>query len=138
MTYGGDVPVTDTYDAIRNDPDAVLVDVRTRPELQYVGFPDLSGTGKQLVAIEWQTYPHGEVNTSFVDDLRSAGITEDQKVYFLCRSGARSRAAAILATQAGYEDAYNIAQGFEGAPDAEGHRGTTGGWKAAGLPWRQG
>lgn len=138
MTYGGDVSVEDTYQAIKDDPDAVLVDVRTRPELQYVGFPDLSEAGKQLVAIEWQTYPHGEVNTSFVEDLRRAGITEDHTVYFLCRSGARSRAAAILATGAGYDNAYNIDQGFEGAPDAHGHRGTTGGWKAAGLPWRQG
>jgi rhodanese-related sulfurtransferase len=56
---------------------------------------------------------------------------------FLCRSGARSRAAAMALTAAGYTSCYNIAEGFEGNPDAERHRGTTGGWKAAGLPWAQ-
>lgn len=138
MTYAGDVTPTEVWAELEKDSDAVLVDVRTRAELTYVGFPDLSRLGKQLVAIEWQTFPHGTVNDQFVDQLRSAGITEDQPVYFLCRSGARSRAAATIATQAGYSVAYNVDQGFEGGVDADGHRGTTSGWKAAGLPWRQG
>jgi len=56
---------------------------------------------------------------------------------FLCRSGVRSRAAAIAMTAAGYSRAYNIAQGFEGDPDAERHRGNKNGWKASGLPWKQ-
>jgi adenylosuccinate synthase len=34
--------------------------------------------------------------------------------------------------------AFNVADGFEGPVDAEGHRGTVAGWKAEGLPWRQG
>jgi len=54
---------------------------------------------------------------------------------FLCRSGARSHHAAAAAAAAGYSSAYNILEGFEGDRDAEGHRGTVGGWKFHGLPW---
>jgi rhodanese-related sulfurtransferase len=56
---------------------------------------------------------------------------------FLCRSGVRSRAAAIAMTRAGFSRAYNIAGGFEGDLDGERHRGAANGWKAAGLPWKQ-
>ena len=56
----------------------------------------------------------------------------------LCRSGARSRAAAIALTEAGFAQAFNIAGGFEGDMDGEGHRGNREGWKAENLPWRQG
>jgi len=58
-------------------------------------------------------------------------------VLFICRSGARSHNAAMLANQAGYE-AYNVLEGFEGDRDPQGHRNTVGGWRAAGLPWVQG
>lgn len=138
MSYAGDVSPQEAYRAILNDPEAVIVDVRTRPELVFVGMPDLSAAGKEVVAIEWQTFPHGTVNTEFVGQLRAAGIVETQNVYFLCRSGGRSRAAAILATADGFEAAFNIDAGFEGNPNSLGHRGTEGGWKFAGLPWRQG
>ena len=138
MKYAGAVTPEDAYQAIVSDPNAVLVDVRTRPELVFVGAPDLSAAGKQLVAVEWQTFPQGTVNTEFVDHLRASGVSETNTVYFLCRSGGRSRAAAILATEAGFEAAYNVAYGFEGNPDDQGHRGTVGGWKFSGLPWRQG
>jgi len=57
---------------------------------------------------------------------------------FLCRSGARSHQAAQAAMQAGYANAYNILEGFEGDKDANGHRNTVGGWRFAGLPWIQG
>lgn len=136
--YAGDVTPEAAYQALIDDQEAVLVDVRTHPELVYVGFPDLAGIGKRLVAVVWQTYPQGQQNPNFVNDLREAGVDETKTVYFLCRSGARSRAAAMLATAAGYERAYNIGAGFEGSVDEHGHRGTRNGWKASGLPWRQG
>jgi rhodanese-related sulfurtransferase len=56
---------------------------------------------------------------------------------FLCRSGVRSHAAAIAATQAGWKEAYNILEGFEGDKNAEGQRNSVGGWKFARLPWIQ-
>lgn len=137
MTYAGDVDPADAFAAVRDDPNAVIIDVRTRPELAFVGYPDLSTVGRQLIAVEWSTFPTGQQNPRFVEELAEHGVEQDRVVYFLCRSGARSRAAAIAATSAGYDVAFNIAHGFEGPPDHAGHRGTTAGWKASGLPWRQ-
>jgi rhodanese-related sulfurtransferase len=70
--------------------------------------------------------------------LRATGADKSYPVLLLCRSGARSRAAAMALTAAGFEKAFNVAGGFEGDADGQGHRGNRNGWKASGLPWRQG
>ena len=126
-----------TLQALREDSQAQLIDVRTDAEWTYVGIPDLTDAGKRPVLIPWQVFPSMQVNQAFVDGLRRAGATPDTKLYFICRSGARSLAAAQAASAAGFAHAYNVADGFEGPPDEEGHRGTVAGWKAEGLPWQQ-
>ena len=127
----------DVWEALRADPNAQLVDCRTDAEWNFVGVPDLSSAGKRVVLIPWQVYPTMQVNEAFGDHLKQAGCTPGQKLYFICRSGVRSLAAARAAQAAGFPDSYNVADGFEGPPDADGHRGATAGWKAEGLPWRQ-
>jgi len=87
--------------------------------------------------LPWQLFPSMQVNADFTDQLRAAGLTPEHRLYFLCRSGGRSLAAAQAAQRAGFPHAYNIADGFEGPVDGEGHRGAVAGWKADGLPWRQ-
>jgi rhodanese-related sulfurtransferase len=131
------VPPRRVWEALRSDAQAQLVDVRTEPEWAFVGLPDLAGAGKQAVLIPWQVYPAMQRNDAFVDHLRQAGFTPDHHVYFLCRSGQRSLAAAQAAQEAGFRHVYNVADGFEGGVDADGHRGVKAGWKAEGLPWRQ-
>jgi len=128
---------TQAWQALQSDPHAQLVDVRTDAEWTFVGLPDLSGAGKQPVLIPWQVYPSMQPHPDFVGALRKAGLTPESRIMFLCRSGARSMAAAQAAVAAGFPHAYNVADGFEGNPDAEGHRGVAAGWKAEGLPWRQ-
>lgn len=110
---------------------ARLIDVRTRAEWDYVG----RVPGSHL--IEWQTYPNSQPNPEFLQQLQ-AQVRPDVPVLFLCRSGARSNAAAALASKAGYERSYNVLEGFEGDKDADGHRSSVGGWRFAGLPWIQG
>lgn len=134
--YAGDLPPKQAWDLLASDPEAVLVDVRTSAEWQWVGGVDLSELGKPVVGIEWMTSA-GEPNHRFVEQLGEAGLTPETPVLFLCRSGGRSAAAASVATAAGFGPAYNVAEGFEGDPDAHGHRGTVNGWKVAGLAWRQ-
>ena len=109
---------------------AKLVDVRTRPELQYVG--SIPGA----LAIEWQTYPGSRPNPEFIGEL-AAVTKKDEPVMFICRSGARSHSAAEAAMRAGWQETYNVLEGFEGDKDAAGHRNTVGGWRKAGLPWKQ-
>ena len=136
MTYAGDVTPSEAFAAVTESEDAVLVDVRTRAEWAYVGVPQVD-SHRAPVLIEWQQYPDGALNDSFVDELKAAGIVEGTPIYFLCRSGARSISAAEAATAAGLGPAYNVLEGFEGPHDAKGHR-TVAGWKVAGLPWKQG
>jgi rhodanese-related sulfurtransferase len=134
--YGGDVGARQTFDEMQQNPEAMLVDVRTAAEWSFVGVPRLPGS-RQPLFVEWQVYPTMEKNAEFIAHLLQKGVTPGRPVYFLCRSGARSKAAAIAATAAGLGPAFNVADGFEGPANGEGHRGKTAGWKAAGLPWRQ-
>jgi rhodanese-related sulfurtransferase len=131
------VPPQQVWEALKGDPKAQLVDVRTDVEWQFVGVPDLVSIGKQAVLVSWQTFPAMGLNPNFTEQLKDAGFTPEHHIYFICRSGQRSYAAARALQAAGFPNAYNVAEGFEGAVDPDGHRGITEGWKAAGLPWRQ-
>jgi rhodanese-related sulfurtransferase len=126
-----------TWEALQRDPQAQLVDVRTDAEWTYVGLPDLVAAGKQPTLIPWQLFPRMAVNELFVAQMQEAGFTPEHHIYFLCRSGVRSLAAANAMREAGFPHVFNVADGFEGPPDGEGHRGQIAGWKADGLPWRQ-
>jgi rhodanese-related sulfurtransferase len=131
--YLGDVDPHTAYQALSDNPDAVLIDVRTSAEWAFVGVPAV----ERLLTISWQAFPSMQVNGSFVDAVRAAGVSENSEVYCICRSGARSAAAATALTQAGFNACYNVAEGFEGDLDGERHRGRKNGWKARGLPWMQ-
>lgn len=109
--------------------EAVLVDVRSDAEREWVGY--VPGA----VALAWKQWPGMAMNPAFDEGLRAA-VPTGGKAVLLCRSGVRSIAAAKRATELGIE-AYNILEGFEGNPDADGHRGRTGGWRFRGLPWKQ-
>jgi rhodanese-related sulfurtransferase len=128
LTYAGALLPAEAHKLMQAG--AKLVDVRTKPELAYVG--KIPGS----LAVEWQTYPGGRDNPEFLAEL-AAAVPKDQPVMFLCRSGVRSNAAAEAATRAGWKEAYNILEGFEGDKDANQHRNTVGGWRKAGLPWTQ-
>ena len=139
--YAGDVSPNEAMEMLKADETAVLVDVRTQPEWSFVGVPDLSSLGREPVFLEWQTYPSMAQNEDFIPtlarELARQGIAKTSPVLFLCRSGARSRAAAKALAAQGFTGAYNIAGGFEGGPDPSRHRGTIEGWKALDLPWLQ-
>ena len=126
-----------TWDALRNEPHARLVDVRTAPEWNHIGVPDLTEAGKEPVLISWQVAPTMQINGAFLDELKKAGLTAEDHIYFLCRSGVRSLAAAAAARAAGFTHVYNIEGGFEGPPDGTGQRGHVAGWQADELPWRR-
>ena len=126
--YAGDISNTLAY-AWHQAGDAVLVDVRTDAEREWVGF--VPGA----TAVAWKQWPGMAMNAHFDEAIVAAAA--GKKVVLLCRSGVRSIAAAKRATELGLE-AYNVLEGFEGDPDSDAHRGNKGGWRRAGLPWRQG
>lgn len=133
----------ETWDGLRNDKDAVLVDVRTHAEWSFVGLPDLSELGKELLLNQWAILPGMQQNPSFMDELdKQLDGAAPSKIYFLCRSGVRSLSAAHLVSEAlaarGQSvDCVNIIGGFEGDLDQDCQRGNMNGWKNDGLPWRQ-
>jgi rhodanese-related sulfurtransferase len=126
MSYAGDLTPTEAYELVRDNPAAVLVDVRTREEWDQVGVPDLSELGKQVVFLEWQHGPRRVPNPDFVAELSQA-VPDGAEVLMICRSGVRSVAAANAASAAGIAPAYNVLEGFEGAA----------GWQRSELPWRR-
>ncbi len=138
LDYAGDISAAEAWERLKSDPKAQLLDVRTRAEWNFVGLPDLSSLGRRVHCVEWQGFPTGARNPGFAGEAAQALDDASAQVMVLCRSGSRSRAAAIALTQAGFARAFNIGDGFEGEPDEEGHRGTINGWKASNLPWRQG
>ena len=132
------ISATKAWRVLNDEPGAMLIDVRTRPEWTLVGVPDLSSLGRGPVFIEWQSFPTMDQNSEFGAELKAAGAEPDTPLLFLCRSGNRSEAAALMMAAGGHARCYNIAAGFEGELDPSGHRGTVNGWKVAGLPWIQG
>ena len=141
MSYGGEVSPEQCWEALKSGTRSILVDVRTRAEWAYVGAPALAEGMNPLVGQEWQVFPQMHVDADFVPQLQAkiAGLNlgSDADLYFLCRSGVRSLAAARAMTAAGYPNTFNVTGGFEGDINEHGHRGHKNGWKAEGLPWQQ-
>jgi rhodanese-related sulfurtransferase len=129
LPYAGALLPAEAHELLKSG--ARLVDVRTKPEVLYVG--RVPGS----VFIEWQTYPGNVANPDFLAQLRET-VEPGETLMFLCRSGHRSHDAAAAAAEAGWVDAYNVLEGFEGPKDPQQHRGELGGWRKAGLPWVQG
>lgn len=131
LPYAGALTPAEAAALLQAHSGASLVDVRTRAEWEWVG--RVPGT----VLIEWNTWPDGGRNEQFERELLARVPEKAPPVLFICRSGGRSHHAATAAAKLGYPLAFNVLEGFEGDKDANNHRGTTNGWKVAGLPWAQ-
>lgn len=132
LPYAGAMTPQEAYELLRLDPSAKLVDVRTTAERDWVGKVVIPEA--QHIAIQWNLYPGAVPNSDFIAQLSEAA-TKNTPLLFLCRSGVRSRYAAKLATEQGFNKSFDILEGFEGDKDENGHRKTVAGWCKAGLPW---
>lgn len=130
LPYEGALTPTEAYALLQASPAMKLIDVRARAEIDWVG--RIPGA----VEIEWATYPGMKLNQNFLAALQQQ-VDRESVALFICRSGQRSHAAAIAATQLGYTDCYNILEGFEGDKNSANRRNLTNGWRFAGLPWEQ-
>ena len=120
-----------SWELMQANPDAVLIDVRTKVEHSFVGHP------VNAVHVPWKEAPDWQINPDFVAQVKQVVSDAGCHVLLLCRSGARSLAAAEALQDAGYGHLVNIVDGFEGDLDAHKHRGNLGGWRYAHLPWEQ-
>lgn len=128
LTYAGAVTPQEAYALISQNNEAVLVDVRSRAELELVGRVSMA------THVEWAFYPGMVANADFAAQLQ-AQVDKSRTVIFMCRTGGRSHNAALLAQQLGYSNAYNMTEGFEGQANEQKQRTLINGWKHAGLPW---
>ena len=127
------------WEILQADRSSTLLDVRSTIEFEYVGHP------LDALHIPWKEAPDWQVTADFVDKVRTAlqkkyDLTrpvEELPVLAICRSGARSLSAAELLEREGFQQLYNVIEGFEGDRDNNNHRNTINGWRFHGLPWQQ-
>ncbi len=118
---------------------AVLIDVRSTMEFEYVGHPT------NAVHVPIKEPPAWGIDEDFVNNVKSAiqqhssenELALGMPLLMLCRSGARSALAAEMLIKEGYTNVYNILDGFEGDKDESSHRNTINGWRFHDLPWEQ-
>ncbi|MDG2365399.1 MAG: rhodanese-like domain-containing protein [Methylococcaceae bacterium] len=121
----------EAWDFIQSNPEAILIDVRTKVEFSFIGHPI------NAIHIPWKEAPDWQINPHFISTAQQYLDNTNTPVLLLCRSGARSLAAANALAEKGYQNLINISEGFEGDLDAQKHRGTLGGWRYHNLPWEQ-
>jgi rhodanese-related sulfurtransferase len=137
------IEVLDAWKFLQENPQSILIDVRTSEENEFVGFADLSKINAKTIFLPWRQYPRMEIDENFTDKLSElvAEIFPSNKaqtnLLFLCRSGSRSFEAAMFVSDLDYTNCYNVIDGFEGSCDQDGQRGKINGWKSKGLPWKQ-
>ena len=127
----------DCFEILKTHSQSHLIDVRTKPEWEFVGVPDLACINKQTFFISWRLYPDMRINYDFEREILQLKINQEDLVFSICRSGQRSQEAAAHLNKLGYRNCYNISDGFEGYKDSSGHRALVNGWKYNSLPWKQ-
>jgi rhodanese-related sulfurtransferase len=127
----------EAWEILKNNPSAHLIDVRFDPEIKFVGYPTLKSINRKLIFIPWLTYPGFNLNENFVKKIFEEIPNKGDFLIFICKSGGRSEQAASLMSELGYQNCYNIVDGFEGSMNSLKQRGGVSGWKFLGLPWEQ-
>ncbi len=129
----------EAHEMLQRLNDAILVDVRSTMEFEYVGHPQGAMHLPLKEAPDWQTRPDfvAQLKNRLATETDAGSKPEELTLLMLCRSGKRSEQAAELLLAEGFQRVYNILEGFEGDLDSDGHRNTVNGWRFHGLPWVQ-
>ena len=114
-----------------------MIDVRTKPEWEFVGVPDITSLNKKTICIAWNEYPEMNINKNFISQLAWANIEKNDNIFLICRSGNRSFQAAKYLKSFGYKNSHNVFDGFEGDKNSFSQRSLINGWKYNNLPWKQ-
>tara|TARA_R110002074_G_scaffold145034_2_gene293508 strand:+ start:142180 stop:142578 length:399 start_codon:yes stop_codon:yes gene_type:complete len=119
------------YEFLQNNSQAKLIDTRTTIEYSFVGHP------LNAIHLPLKRPPNWEAFDDFISQFAKHIPSKSTPLILMCRSGARSMEAAKLLESAGYQELYNMEEGFEGDKDENNHRNTIGGWRFHDLPWEQ-
>ena len=137
MSYKRNLLPKMAVERMNKNPEAVLIDVRTRAEHKYVGFP------KNSILIPWFDEPDLESDpdafyASVIAELSNRSDAMDTELILICRSGFRSNEALKCLQSKGFTCVSHVVSGFEGDLDENDHRGNLNGWRNDGMPWSQG
>ena len=125
------------FDKLSEIFNSYLIDVRTKPEWEFIGIPDLSSLNKKTIFISWHVYPEMKINSLFENQVFESNIEKNDKLFLICRSGKRSFHAAKFLTACDYKHCFNVTDGFEGDKNTLSQRSTINGWKYNNFPWKQ-
>ena len=120
----------DAFNFLRENPQAVFIDVRSEMEFLFVGHPTAA------LSIPWRDEPDWEINPDVLAHVRRA-TSHDRPTLLICRSGHRSLEAGLFLQAHGFSAIYNVAHGFEGDLNDRHCRSSLNGWRFDGLPWEQ-
>ena len=130
----GHLDALETWVFLKENPDAILIDIRSSMEFLFIGHPTDS------IHIAWMDDPDWEINPNFIEEIiqiQKASTHNNCPIVMICRSGNRSEKAGIQLLDAGLTNIYHVSDGFEGDRDDNNHRGTLNGWRFHELPWEQ-
>ena len=136
MSYKRNLLPKMAIERLQNNPQALFVDVRSKAEYKYVGYPENS------ILIPWIDDPDWEPNPEVFSDLVMQELDgrenlSDTEIILICRSGFRSNEALKCLENKGFTQVSHVASGFEGDLDENDHRGNLNGWRHDGMPWSQ-
>jgi len=130
LSYAGGVPPRQAW-VLFTSGAATLIDVRSAEERKFVGHVPGS------LHVAWASGTALTRNPRFAREVEAKVKDKTAPLLLLCRSGKRSAAAGEVLAKAGYTNAFNVLEGFEGEIDPQQQRGKSDGWRYRGLPWVQ-
>ena len=136
MSYKRNLLPKMAVERLQSNSQALFVDVRSKAEYKYVGFPENS------ILIPWIDDPDWEPNPEAFSDLVMQELDGREnllktEIILICRSGFRSNEALKCLENKGFTQVSHVASGFEGDLDENDHRGNLNGWRHDGMPWSQ-
>ena len=136
MSYKRNLLPKMAVERLQSNSQALFVDVRSKAEYKYVGFPENS------ILIPWIDDPDWEPNPEVFSDLVMQELDGREnllntEIILICRSGFRSNEALKCLENKGFTQVAHVASGFEGDLDENDHRGNLNGWRHDGMPWSQ-
>ena len=105
------IKAIEAFDFLSKKVDSHLIDTRSDIEWKSIGIPDLSSINKETNLINWGPV----LDQTFFEQYKNfllSSFNQKDNLLFICRSGSRSFMAAQIAIKFGFENSFNISDGF--------------------------
>ena len=106
------IDVLDAFNFLSKNLNSHLIDTRSDLEWKITGIPDLSSINKETNLINWGPVLDKNFFEKYQKFLLNSFKQEDS-LFFICRSGSRSLMATQLAIELGFNNSFNIYEGFD-------------------------